>query len=133
MKINQVLGTGATLITPLRATVLLFVVLLVAWGGITVAGEDRRVIGVSAERFQFTPSRIEVAVGEEVVLELRSEDTYHGFRLPSTGLNVTIPSRGQGNVRILFNAQEPGSYVFECSRPCGAGHTMMRGVIVAKE
>ena len=87
---------------------------------------------IAAERFHFTPSRIKVKVGERIELELFSEDTSHGFRIPAANLNVTIPARGQGSVRVLFQSNKAGDFVFECSRPCGARHTMMRGVILVQ-
>jgi cytochrome c oxidase subunit II len=89
-------------------------------------------IRVVAERFNFTPSMIKVKKGTQLEMELVSEDTFHGFRLPAADLNATIPARGRGTVTILFNAGKKGEYPFECSRPCGAGHTMMRGVIVVE-
>jgi cytochrome c oxidase subunit 2 len=93
---------------------------------------DRRVITVSAERFAFTPSRIEIAPGEEVELRIKSADTSHGFRIVGTATNVAIPKRGKGDVSVVVRLQEPGTYTFECSRMCGAGHHFMRGEIVVK-
>jgi heme/copper-type cytochrome/quinol oxidase subunit 2 len=33
---------------------------------------------------------------------------------------------------VRFVAKEKGKFTFECSRPCGAGHNLMRGVIEVK-
>lgn len=99
--------------------------------GPDTAAEEGKRVRVVAERFSFTPSRITVAAGTSLEIELVSEDTFHGFRLPDANLNVTIPPQGKGSVVIRFQAQ-PGEYPFECSRPCGAGHTLMRGVIVVQ-
>jgi cytochrome c oxidase subunit II len=95
---------------------------------------DRTVqkVNVVAERFNFTPSQIRVKEGTLLEINLTSEDTFHGFRMPSVHINRTIPARGRGSVKVVFDAKEKGSYSFECSRPCGAGHTMMRGVIVVE-
>jgi cytochrome c oxidase subunit II len=92
-----------------------------------------KVIHVVAERFVFTPS--EITVDEETVVELRltSEDTSHGFRIIGPGdINVEIPKRGRGDIRVMFAAHEPGEYTFECSRVCGAGHNFMRGSLRVK-
>jgi cytochrome c oxidase subunit II len=89
-------------------------------------------VSVVAERFNFTPSRIKVKEGTRLEIILTSDDTFHGFRIPSANINQIIPARGRGNVKVLFDAKEKGSYPFECSRPCGAGHTMMRGVIIVE-
>jgi len=94
--------------------------------------EPDRVINIVAERFTFVPSRIKLRKGEVVELRIRSLDTNHGFRIREAGADVTIPKRGRGDARILFRAQERGVFEFECSKPCGAGHTMMRGRIVVK-
>ena len=93
---------------------------------------DPRVITVSAERFAFTPSRIEVAPGEEVELRIKSADTAHGFRILGTDTNVAIPKRGRGERSLVVRLEKPGTYTFECSRMCGAGHHFMRGEIVVK-
>ncbi len=89
-----------------------------------------RVIALSAERFTFTPSRVSLKQGDVVEFVLTSEDTDHGFRIPSAGIAVAIPQSGKGEVRVRYVAREKGRFVFECSRPCGAGHNLMRGAIV---
>ena len=89
-------------------------------------------VRISAERFHFIPSRIRVKRGTLLEIELSSQDTFHGFRIPKADLDVTIPARGQGKIKIRFRSRKAGSYPFECSRPCGAGHTMMRGTIIVE-
>ncbi len=93
---------------------------------------EKKKIKIVAERFSFTPSTIKVAQGTLLELELSSDDTFHGFRLPKANINVTIPARRRDSIKVLFDARKPGKYPFECSRPCGAGHTMMRGVIIVE-
>jgi heme/copper-type cytochrome/quinol oxidase subunit 2 len=91
-----------------------------------------RIIEISAERFEFWPSRVTVAEGEEVELRLRSDDTIHGFRLIGTGTNLAIPKRGKGYATARFVGAVPGRYTFECNRMCGAGHNFMRGVLIVR-
>jgi cytochrome c oxidase subunit 2 len=92
-----------------------------------------RVVHVVAERFAFTPSEITVEEGAVVELRITSDDTDHGFRLRGLGnADVAIPKRGRGDVRVTIEAATPGSYAFECSHVCGAGHGFMRGVIRVK-
>jgi cytochrome c oxidase subunit 2 len=89
-----------------------------------------RVIDVVAERFAFTPSEIRVVQGTTVELRLTSDDTSHGFRLVGPKeINVEIPKRRRGDVRVTFEAGEVGTYTFECSYVCGAGHSFMRGTL----
>jgi cytochrome c oxidase subunit 2 len=94
---------------------------------------ERRVIKVNAERFAFTPSRIELIAGEEVELRLRSDDTSHGFKITGLDTNVAIPKRGKGDIAVTLKIDKPGTYRFECNRMCGAGHDFMRGEIVVRE
>jgi cytochrome c oxidase subunit II len=92
----------------------------------------RKVVHVTAERFAFTPSEIVVEEGTLLDIQLRSDDTNHGFRIKGTSTNVVIPKRGRGVMAIKFDAKTPGRYAFECSKMCGAGHAMMKGAIVVK-
>ena len=89
-------------------------------------------VNVVAERFNFTPSQIKVQQGTLLEITLTSDDTFHGFRISSMQINQVIPARGRGSVKVLFDAKQKGSFAFECSRPCGAGHTMMRCIIVVQ-
>ena len=119
--------------------------MVIALVGITLVGtahstsaartgeEDKaRSIHILAERFFFVPSRLRVKFGETVEFRIRSADTNHGFRIRKTGINVVIPKRGKGAARVRFHADKKGSYTFECSKACGAGHNMMRGTIIVK-
>jgi cytochrome c oxidase subunit 2 len=92
-----------------------------------------RVIRVTAERFSFTPSRIEIDAGEAVEIRLKSDDTSHGFRISGLDTNVTVPKRGKGEIVVPLKLDTPGRYRFECSRMCGAGHNFMRGELVVRE
>ncbi len=95
-------------------------------------GRKVQKVNIVAERFSFTPSQIKVKEGTLLEINLTSEDTFHGFRMSSASINVTIPARGRGSVKVVFDAKKKGHYPFECSRPCGAGHTMMRGIIIVE-
>ena len=101
---------------------------LLALTGNAVA-QERQVVQIVAERFTFTPSRIEVPVGTTVEIHIRSEDTNHGFHIVG-GRNVIIPKRRLGEAVVVFAADEPGTYRFECSKLCGAGHNFMKGEII---
>jgi cytochrome c oxidase subunit 2 len=111
---------------------LLLILLVSAPGAAPVQGPSPRVIEVVAERFEFWPSQIVVAEGEEVELRIRSEDTMHGFRIVGAGTSLLIPKRGKGYAVTRFAGTAPGRYTFECSRMCGAGHSFMRGVLVVR-
>ncbi|HUR44735.1 MAG TPA: cupredoxin domain-containing protein [Candidatus Saccharimonadales bacterium] len=91
-----------------------------------------RVVSIVAERFSFSPAKVTIKQGQHVEFVITSDDTDHGFRIPSANVNAPIPQQGKGELRIRFVGHEKGSYVFECSRPCGAGHNLMRGMIVVE-
>ncbi|MGE0445021.1 MAG: cupredoxin domain-containing protein [Vicinamibacterales bacterium] len=95
-------------------------------------GPAPRVIEITAERFEFWPSEVVVAEGEEVELRIHSEDTLHGFRLVGGGVNLLVPKRGKGVAVARFTGTRPGRYTFECSRMCGAGHHFMRGELIVR-
>jgi cytochrome c oxidase subunit II len=101
-------------------------------GAVPVQGPGPRVIDITAERFEFWPTEVIVAEGEQVELRLRSEDTMHGFRIVGAGTNVLIPKRGNGYAVLMFTGSQTGRYTFECSRMCGAGHNFMRGALVVR-
>ena len=91
-----------------------------------------KVVTITAERFTFNPSRIRVKQGQLIEFVLLSDDTDHGFKIPSAGIDIAIPPQGKAEARVRFLAREKGRFVFECSRPCGAGHNLMRGYIEVK-
>ena len=76
--------------------------------------------------------RISVKAGAPVEIRLRSDDTDHGFRILGTDINITIPKRGKGVATVTFVPPSAGRYVFECSKLCGAGHSFMRGTMIAE-
>jgi cytochrome c oxidase subunit 2 len=103
---------------------------------LTAAGHTqtppRRVIRVVAERFSFTPSEIAIDAGEIVDLQLKSDDTAHGFRIAGV-TNVAVPKRGYPALVITIGPLAAGRYPFECSRVCGAGHNFMRGMLIVRD
>jgi cytochrome c oxidase subunit 2 len=101
------------------------------YGG-QASAQAPRVIRVSAERFAFTPSEIVVERGTTIEFHLTSDDTDHGFRIVGTDLNAEIPKRRRGETVVKYVADSVGTFVIECSRPCGAGHTAMRATLVVK-
>ena len=97
-----------------------------------VRKQNAQVVNISVERFSFTPSEFRVKAGAPVEIRLQSDDTDHGFRIVGTDINVRIPKRGKGVATVTFHPPAAGRYVFECSRLCGAGHSFMRGAIIAE-
>ena len=94
--------------------------------------QDPKVIRVTAERFAFAPSEIVVEKGTVIEFHLTSDDTDHGFRIVGTDVNAVIPKRRRGEAVVKYVADTAGRFVIECTRPCGAGHTAMRAILVVK-
>ena len=109
-----------------------FLLCAAAFGQQPAARKPDRVITIAAERFTFNPSKVTVKQGELIEFVLTSDDTDHGFRIPDSGIDVAIPQSGKGEARVRFLAKEKGTVGFECSRPCGAGHNLMRGTVIVK-
>ena len=90
-----------------------------------------RVIEVTAKRFAFEPSTIEVTEGERVRLQVKSADGVHGMQIKKFKVNKLIPRGGEA-VTIEFIASAPGTYEILCSEECGDGHDSMQGSLVVK-
>lgn len=117
----------------LMKSFLLVAVLAVGAGAFAAARQDRpQVVEITVERFSFTPSEFRVKAGAPVEIRLRSDDTDHGFKIVGTDVNITIPKRGKGVATVTFVPPKPGRYAFECSKLCGAGHSFMRGTLIAE-
>jgi len=102
------------------------------WLPRAAAAQEAKVIEISAERFSFYPSEIRVKAGTPLEIRLTSEDTMHGFHIVGTDIDIELPKRGRGTATVTFQPAA-GRYTFECSKLCGAGHSFMRGVIIATE
>jgi cytochrome c oxidase subunit 2 len=94
-------------------------------------GAAPREIEVTAKRYEFEPSTIEVAEGERVRLLIKSADGVHGLQIKKFNVNKLIP-RGGKPVTIEFVASAPGTYEILCSEECGEGHDSMKGSLVVK-
>ena len=90
-----------------------------------------RVVQVKARKFEFDPDTIVVRDGEDVRLEITSEDTTHGFGLGDFEIDQKLPP-GETQT-IEFTADKPGRHHFHCSVYCGAGHDTMHGTLVVLE
>jgi cytochrome c oxidase subunit II len=104
---------------------------LVASGG---AGQEPEVhrITLQARQFEWTPSQVQVKVGETVELTLESLDEEHGFESAQLQIRRVTFKKGEP-VKVTFKAEKAGTYGFKCAHFCGVGHRHMRGEIVVVE
>lgn len=90
-----------------------------------------RKIAVTAKKFEFNPSTIEVALGESIELTITSLDKVHGFACRELGLAGGEISPDKPLV-VTFTADKAGEFEFKCSKFCGIGHGRMKGKIVVR-
>ncbi|WP_168122874.1 cupredoxin domain-containing protein [Paenibacillus sp. HB172176] len=87
------------------------------------AGGETKEITVDAKNFEFTPNDIQLHVGDTVKLTLNNTVGNHGLEIPDLNVNLT---NGQ---TATFTVDKAGTYDFNCSIQCGAGHDNMTGTI----
>ena len=93
------------------------------------ANAGPRVFEVTASRFKFEPSVLEVTEGDEVKITARSVDSKHGLAIKELKVKLAIP-KGGAPVTVEFTAAKAGTFAIECSEYCGSGHRDMRAKLV---
>ncbi|RPI55729.1 MAG: cytochrome c oxidase subunit II [Acidobacteria bacterium] len=93
------------------------------------AANSTRTIDVKLSRFAFSPERIEIGLGERVLLNVVSVDGVHGFQVKELGLNVRIPAGGK-TVTVELTPKTAGTFEITCSEYCGSGHSRMKAWLV---
>ena len=97
--------------------------------GVFVAGAVQTVqahpaTDIVAKNWSFTPSAVEVHVGEETVFNLTSAEGVHGIESSDLGISATMITPGK-TVSVKFTPKTVGTYTVHCSVVCGAGHEKM--------
>jgi cytochrome c oxidase subunit 2 len=95
------------------------------------AAPAAKVIEVTARKFAFEPSRIEVDEGDRVRLVVRSSDGVHGIGIKKFKVSKLVPRGGEA-VTIDFVASSAGTFPILCSEFCGDGHEDMTGTLVVR-
>ena len=99
--------------------------LLAAAAGMRVAQGQDQVIKVTARKFSFTPAEIPLKKGQQVTLELSTEDVFMGFSAPDFKVRSDIvPGKA---MRLTFTPDKAGTFPFICDVFCGDGHESMSG------
>jgi nitrosocyanin len=75
---------------------------------------------------------IRVEKGDRVILRLISADVYHGFALPTFGINEVLVKPGEVT-EVKFVADKVGSFLFYCTVTCGLIHQDMKGKLTVVE
>jgi cytochrome c oxidase subunit 2 len=76
-----------------------------------------------------TASELVIPVGRPVNLYIQSRDVIHSFWIPAlNGKKDAVPGRTH---QLSLTAEEPGTYVGQCTEYCGLSHAYMRQVVHA--
>ena len=76
-----------------------------------------------------TANDLVVPAGQNVRLEVTSRDVIHSFWIPKlAGKKDAVPGRAHP---LTINADEPGTFVGQCTEYCGLSHAFMRQRVVA--
>ena len=91
---------------------------------------DFRIQRVTMRKFAIQPDVIRVKQGEDVLLNVSTEDVQHGFEVEDMGINEPIqPGKA---VEIHLDTSKRGEFRVACSIICGTGHNNMTGKIVVE-
>ncbi len=81
-------------------------------------------IDIVASNWKFTPSTIQLHVGEASTLRLTSSEGVHGLKSDDLGIAQTAITPGQFTT-VTVTPKRAGKYVLHCAIMCGAGHADM--------
>lgn len=90
---------------------------------------DDEVNGLNYWWKQFEPATLQLEVGDEVVVNLRSADLVHRFYIPAFDVGPVDVEPGH-MATVRFTATESGVFQYYCTSMCGSCHFYMRGWIV---
>ena len=92
--------------------------------------EGQREFKVTAKKYDFSPSVIKVKRGDRVRLIITALDRQHGFKLEAFHVEKELP-KGEAII-VEFQADQAGSFSFQCSHFCGLGHQKMKGQLIVE-
>ena len=112
----------------LALPLVILTLVVIGWPGGTSNAPTTHEITINAADFAYTPGRIQVQQGDEVILHLTASDVVHGFALDGHDIDVRIiPGITE---RVAFTAEQAGKFRFRCSISCGSLHPFMIGELV---
>jgi cytochrome c oxidase subunit II len=78
-----------------------------------------------------TANDLVIPAGQDVNLDIESNDVIHSYWIPAlNGKKDAVPGRSHP---LTINADEPGTYVGQCTEFCGLSHGYMRQRVIAME
>ena len=93
-------------------------------------GPTARPFAVTASRYRFDPSRIEVNQDDLVRVELTADDIAHSLTIDAYRISKRV---NPGHpIAFEFRADRPGSFPFYCNLQIDEGCRQMRGELIVK-
>lgn len=96
--------------------------------GIIVLTGETKEFTIEAFQFDFNPNKIEVNLGDRVIIKVTSTDVPHGFSIKEYGIKEYLNLGSE--VTVDFIADKKGTFTFYCSVICGIRHGTMRGQLI---
>ncbi len=113
----------------MRLSRTLAVLVLAACSSPLLLAQEPRKITVTAKKYEFNPSRIELKVGEPVEITFQSLDKKHGFECKDLKLEKVVFDP-KTPATVAFTPDKAGTFPFRCANFCGFGHSKMKGEFV---
>ncbi|MFN8009438.1 MAG: cupredoxin domain-containing protein [Terriglobia bacterium] len=88
-------------------------------------------VEITAKKYEFNPSSLEVPLHTLVKIHLKAADREHGFEFKGIKESCVKFSPGE-TVTIEYFADKTGNFEFGCCKYCGLGHGKMKGTLVVK-
>ncbi len=89
-----------------------------------------RVVAITANRYQFTPSEVTLKKGEPVTFRVTSEDMTHGLFVKDLAIDADIFAGKTTEFTLI--PRKAGKYTAICVHYCGPGHGNMHMTIVVE-
>jgi cytochrome c oxidase subunit II len=113
-----------------QAAYTMFLVLVAGTVSVAARAETKEV-EMTAKKYEFSPSSVEVPVGTTVVFKITALDRDHGFEIE--GVKDSCVQLKKGEVATVeYKAEKAGTFSFKCCKRCGLHHSQMKGTIVVK-
>ena len=88
-------------------------------------------IALKAEKYKFTPNKIDVPLNTTVRFAITADDRDHGFEIE--GVKDSCVKIPKGETKIVeYKATKAGEFKFKCCDFCGLGHGGMKGAFIVK-
>jgi heme/copper-type cytochrome/quinol oxidase subunit 2 len=93
--------------------------------------QQTKEVQMTAKKYEFSPSTVEVSVGTRIVFKITAVDRDHGFEIATIKDSCVKIKKGE-TATVEFVADKPGTVEFRCCVFCGLGHRGMKGKIVVR-